>query len=199
MLELVFAIVIIGIAVAAIPTVISSGNKNEVASIVSEGIFALSAQMMEDSTYYWDENSKDSDSDSANVLDVPTGLSKYNRVSPNDVYRIGHVDNSQPEYHRHFFDSTTTPEGSALSDGVGTGSGDLITTTSSGGHKKSYTYERDVAFVSGSTVFSKTATSTQSNIKMLEYELKDSSGKSLAVMRNYVSNIGEAEYYKVLK
>lgn len=199
MIELVFAIVIIGIAVSVIPTVISSNNKNESASIVSEGVFALSAQMMQDSTYYWDVNSKDSVSNGANVLDITTSVGEYNRTAPSDVYRVGHATDAQPQYHRHFFASSTAPAGSALSDGIGTGTGNLITTTASGGYKRTYTYSRIVSFVSESTIFSKTQTATQSNIKMLEYELKDSGGTSLAVMRNYVSNIGEAEYYRVLK
>lgn len=205
MIELVFAIVIIGIAISAIPTMISISNKNQESALVSEGIFALSAMVMQDSTYYWDDNSTNS-GNLANVLDVQNCVTSADcdnnsiRVG-STIYRVGHTDEIATTTHRHFH--TTNPTyatETALNESIEsretTAQTNIIAKSGSLGYKQDYTYEMSVTYVKDNT-FSTSAASTDTNVKMMEYKLyKNGESNAFAIIRNFVCNIGEADYAK---
>jgi len=213
MIELVFAIVIIGIVVTAIPTLISINQKNQQQAVVSEGIFALSAKMLQDSTYYWDTCSTDASHSLANVLDIQNCAANSAcddatmRVS-GTVYRIGHTDELGTTTHRHFY--TTDPtyaKDLASNESVNTRAKSsqtaLITKSSDRlGYKQSFKYTMSVKFVKDNT-FAATSAGVDTNVKMMEYKLykvnADATTTQVALMRNFVCNIGEADYYKVVK
>ena len=212
MIELIFAIVIIGIAVSAIPTVITISSHNQKDAMVSEGIFALSALMMQDSTYYWDQNSSNSGA-LANVLDIQNCATSADcnnnsmRVG-STIYRVGHTNETASTTHRHFHITNPTYATAVAANesvetrivGVQT---DLITGGSAAGYKKSFKYIMNVTYVKDDT-FSTTTVSSDTNVKMMEYKLymmqDDGSypadSEPTAVMRNFVCNIGEADYSK---
>lgn len=58
MIELIFAIVIISIAVVSLPVMTQTTDKNLEANIVQEAIFASEAVINESIAYYWDGNSQ---------------------------------------------------------------------------------------------------------------------------------------------
>ena len=197
MIELVFAIVIIGLVVTVVPTMISVNVKNQELASYSEGIFALSAQMMQDSTYYWDDASKSSSSGLGNVLDATT-TGGFERIA-GTIYRVGHTTEAGTTTHRHFFLTPTVPVGTKLNNSVESRE---VTGASLDTLNSNYTYDMHVSYVDDTAVFKETSLTapTTSNIKLLEYKLYISCNVlPIAVMRNYVSNIGEADYYKVLK
>lgn len=57
MIELIFAIVVMSIAIVSLPVMTQTTDKNIEGSIVQEAIFASQAIINESMAYYWDENS----------------------------------------------------------------------------------------------------------------------------------------------
>lgn len=215
MIELVFAIVIIGIVFLAIPTMIQSDSDSLQDSLVQEGIYALTAQMTQDSTYYWDASSVSADGDT-NVVDIAGGTASLARDA--NVFRNGHIEE---DTHRRFhttpinatgvFDTTPNDLNDLNQSGA-----NIFTTTasivSSTGYKNSYQYTTTISYIpdtmgidyntSLAAVISATTytlsaigSATSSNMKFLEYSLS-LNGEAIAVMRNYSANIGGIEYYK---
>lgn len=102
MLELVIAIVVMGIAMMTLPLMLSRVQSNNNFAMQQEAILMVRTQIGDIVTYRWDENSKGSDFNFA-VLDTN---SSYYRRYPDDisVRRIGHVKGNK---RRKFFSTKT--------------------------------------------------------------------------------------------
>jgi type II secretory pathway pseudopilin PulG len=193
MIELIFAIVGIGISIMSLPTmtnVINNGMEN---NLNQEAIFAASAKLMDATSGYWDENSMqdinkshisrvinidDDDSDPTNDCGVTTKL------------RPGHIN--QPFHRRCLDDLTTSPTNTKedniydLDDYEHTDEKIFITySQSSSGYKQDYKSSIDV-----------TPNSSDANIKEITITIKDESGNTVTVLKTYSANIGETEYFK---
>lgn len=208
MIELVFAIVIIGISVAAIPTMINTGIKNQEQSLVSEGIFALSSMVLQDSTYYWDAASKDPLLLHSNVLDLtnctPPECNINSKRVAGTIYRVGHTSEISSTTHRHFYTTDPTTElntsaNESIETRKQTTETSILTKSGALGYKQSFKYTMSISYVADDTL-STTSLTQPTNTKMLEYKLykvnSDASTTQVALMRNFVSNIGETYYAK---
>ena len=185
MIELIFAIVVIAIAVLSLPVMVQITSKGIENNLVQEAIFAASAELMGATSYYWDENS---------MQDIATSqLSRVIDLNANcndDRLRPGHI--AQP-YHRRCLDLNTTGANDAaggtipdLNDAAA-----LVTSTpalfdnptgSAAGYKDSYTSSLSI--------------SRTGNIKFLEATIQDSDGNDIVVLRTQSANVGEIDYYK---
>ncbi|MFT7860824.1 MAG: type II secretion system protein [Sulfurimonas sp.] len=89
MIELIFAIVIMGIAVVSLPVMTQTTDKNVEASIVQEAIFASETILNEAMAYYWDENSQYDESTSGDLSRV---INTAGCIAGTPNKRIGHVN-----------------------------------------------------------------------------------------------------------
>lgn len=106
LIELIFAIVIISIAVVSLPIMAKITEKGIESNILQEAIFAGSAELMGASSGYWDVNSMaDSGlSHMSRVIDIGS-VCENNTSSPSHRLRLGHI--AQP-YHRRCIDANIT-------------------------------------------------------------------------------------------
>jgi len=196
LIELIFAIVIIGFTVLTLPMINDVLDKGMDNTIVQEAIFASATKLQEATTYLWDDNSLDPSEPNglARVINVDNSCisdvnSSYYRLRP------GHIIAS---FHRRCLNDLTTTAANANTkanvasvDDLNGDSGDLFIgdSASSGGYKTSYTY--DITVSSNANY----AGVNQSNIKKVDVSVKD--GNTIIVqLTTYVMNIGEVDFTK---
>ena len=183
MIELIFAIVVIAIAVLSLPTMTGATQKAIDESIAQEAVFATSASLMGAGAGYWDEYS---------MQDV--AVSKFSRVlnvsgdcNTSTKLRPGHINQV---YHRRCLDDTTVlPFDMAydingiydLDDVSGSSNLFTFTTTSSSGYKKTYTNNISV--------------SRNGNVKTIVSTISDSDGV-VVKLKMQSANVGEVDFYK---
>ncbi len=185
MIELIFAIVIIAIAVLSLPMITRVTSEAIDENLVQEAIFAGAAELMSASAGYWDENS---------MQDINTSyLSRViniNTVSPCNAttnLRLGHI--AQP-LHRRCLDNLTevandTDGGSVidLDDAVKTNDNLYINyANSASGYKENYQSTIDV--------------NRTGNIKILTSTISDADGNPITILRIQSANVGEIDYFK---
>ncbi|MDD5400776.1 MAG: type II secretion system protein [Sulfurimonas sp.] len=189
MIELIFAIVIISIAVLSLPVMIQVTSKGIENNIVQEAIFAASAELTGATSYYWDKNSM-----------YDSNLSRYSRVidinddcennASNQRYRLrlGHI--AQP-YHRRCLENLAIDPADTndtifpnLDNAATTGYLDIFDNTNSEAAGYKNTYTRNVSITR--TGYTKKITVT----------VKNSSGDIITLLNTYSANIGEVDYFK---
>ena len=221
LIELIFAIVVIGIGLMSMPLITSVNSDSMKENIVQEGIFAVSTQVVEYSSFSWDENSRGhAGSTYSSVLDVATGDSDFRCMSDGinpDEYRVGHVQSSAN--HRRCYsvgdaDRSETPLGieaggnADIDDAVGAAgtpfAGDV---TSTRGYKYKYQAALAVKYVSdtfarGNVVMLGTgAAGKNTNLKLIEISLTYQNPEDttqwlpITTLRTYSANIGEVPQY----
>lgn len=193
MIELIFAIVIMSIAVISLPMMAQMTSKGIEDNIVQEAIFAASAELMGATAYYWDNNRSTEDmalSRLERVVDVD-GNCDADRLRP------GHIN--QP-FHRRCLDSNAAG-GVNYTIGEGTGAGlnrsvhgvqDMFDNpdAEAAGYKQMYRSEMEIARgVIGGVA--------NNNVKELTVSIFAEDGATLLTsLRIYSANIGEIEYYR---
>jgi len=194
MIELIFAIVIISIAVVSLPVMTKITEKGIEESILQEAIFAASAELMGVSTGYWDERSMDDIDVSymSRVINITTGVNDCNTSTH---LRPGHI--AQPLHRRCLYaspaqaalDKALDANITSLDDFDTAGVDVNLTITTVGnsterqGYKNIYTSVIDVNRTNNSYI--KTITSI---IKI--------SGEKKVKLSMQSANIGEIDYYK---
>ncbi len=219
-IELLFAIVIIGLTVLSLPMMMQVNMDSSQASIQEEAIFAASAKMMQVLSYPWDEHSINPNQplSSEKVVNVPLGNAKYsqrdinNTVDSNSSFRIGHV---RQDLHRRFHENNTFAFFN-VSNLVGNDDFTIIGMeemaqlniplsglAGSGTYKDNYTMNVAVNYISdadpaANTPFIlQTATiANPSNIRMVTVSIRDGNAATIATLRAYATNIGEVDYFK---
>lgn len=91
MIELVFAIVIMGIAVMSLPLILTQVQNNNAFAMQQEAILAAKAKIGDILTYEWDDNSYDATAQRSYVLDTLNGNNALIRDN-NTTLRVGHVN-----------------------------------------------------------------------------------------------------------
>jgi len=194
MIELIFAIVIISIAVVSLPMMTKITEKGVEEGILQEAIFAGSAELMSASAGYWDTNSMADNAVShiSRVIDVGSTC-ENNSSSIRNRLRSGHI--AQP-LHRRCVDANITTVGIASSDDVNFPSLDsaahtsqdifVDTDTEATGYKQTYKSVVTVA-VNGAN----------SNIKDISVLVTNNvADRNITLLRMQSANIGEIDYYK---
>jgi len=207
MIELVIAIVVMGIAMMTLPLMLTRVQSNNEFAMQQEAILMARTELGDILTYPWDENSTDS-SFNVGILDT-NGDSHFNRSPDNNsTRRIGHV---KADKRRKFF-ATPTPatpsplgqEGSDYNDldDFITGNKVLIDSTDTNttlGYKVSDSNMTiSVNYISDNTNypfttfdFNTTVAGTTTNIKMITVTLKNTLlNDGNITLRAFSANIG---------
>lgn len=193
MIELIFAIIVISIAVITLPMMAQITSKGIEDSIVQEAIFAASAELMGATSYYWDRDSMQDSNVSRleRVIDVG-GTCENNSSDPNYRLRPGHVN--QP-YHRRCLDNSATLVANTtdstfpnLNNAVNAAIVDLFdigAAAEASGYKQ--VYKSQVSIAAGAN----------NNIKVLTASIYKNDGITLLTsLKIYSANIGEIDFYK---
>lgn len=191
MIELIFAIVVISIAVITLPMMAQITSKGIEDNIAQEAIFAASAELMGATSYYWDLNSMYDNNVSRleRVIDIGGASCDADRLRP------GHVN--QP-YHRRCLDSSTiTPAN--LSSATFPNLNNLVdralfeneATAGSrdAGYKGSYNTIVNISNVNETGA-------ADNNVKRITVLVENSSGDDITRLSTYSANIGEIDFYK---
>lgn len=209
MLELIVAIVIMGIAVMTLPLLLSQTQNNNQYSMQQEIILAARTKIGDTLTYRWDQNSLQNGT--IKVL-VTNGDNELN-VSSDGVRRIGHVKGDKRRKFFSALNQATTPANLGPDTGALNDIDDFNSatptnltlstqTTNLDYHVKDFNMTTSVVYVSDSAnysasninfVFGTTPVTTGStNIKMLTLSITGSD-ISPFTLRTYSCNIGESE------
>jgi len=183
MIELIFAIVIIGISVISLPIMNNVTNKGMENNLVQEAIFAASTEIMGTTSGYWDENSMQdiNKSNLSRVINISTDC------NPSTKLRFGHIP--QP-YHRRCLDSLTTQ---ALDT-----KGGVIYDINDATHNYEDIFVDDTTNDKGykQTYKSKVTSQLDENVKKITITIKDENDNVVTVLHSQSANIGEADYFK---
>lgn len=195
MIELIFAIVVISIAVITLPMMAQITSKGIEDSIVQEAIFAASAELMGATSYYWDLNSMYDNNLSRleRVIDIG-GTCENNSSDPNYRLRPGHVN--QP-YHRRCLDSSAiglenNSSGAFPNLDNAEHTSELIftdATKDAAGYKNNYYSTVAVGN------FNETG-AADNNVKRITVTIADSGSNTITLLSTYSANIGEIDFYK---
>jgi len=194
MIELIFAIVIIAIAVMALPIMTQTTGKGIEANLVQEAIFASAAKLNEITSYPWDENSTIDENISRVIWTSDTDCNNSTKL------RSGHI-------HRRCLDENyslvqpTSPLGMEASDnGVYNDIDDFNDVSaplfigsvgSATGYKTPYTMDVNVSYASFGTT-----TADSKNIKEINITIINPNTNLITLkVHTYSANIGEKPDY----
>ena len=221
LVELVFSIVVIAIALMTVPLMLSQSAKSNQYALMQESILAARTKMGNILSFKWDENASDTNDSVVRVLDVRNGASALDRNS--SVRRVGHiVEDLRRRMRDNVSYASLGAEVADEFDDIDDFDGDSAIVAASGaaGVKGKFDYlDEDlnlttiVRFIADDTNYSKptitfdfnisTATSdtTQStNIKMIELNATSANRKDMPfVFRTFSSNIGQSKLYERVK
>lgn len=184
MIELIFAIVVISIAVITLPMMAQMTSKGIEDNIVQEAIFAASAELMGATAYYWDLNSMQDNnlSNLERVIDIGGASCDADRLRP------GHVN--QP-YHRRCLDSNATVVVNTP-DNTFPNLNNLTSRTLF--ENEAAAGSRDAGY-KGSYDTNVTITTTD-DVKKITVSIINSDGDTITSLSTYSANIGEIDFYK---
>lgn len=91
MLELVIAIVVMGIAVSALPLILTQSQNSNALALQQEAIMATKAKISYILAYEWDANSYDASAGVSRVLDTTSSAFAHDAFDTTSTRRIGHV------------------------------------------------------------------------------------------------------------
>ncbi|MDF1874204.1 type II secretion system protein [Sulfurimonas sp. SAG-AH-194-I05] len=197
MIELIFAIVIISIAMLSLPMMSQITSKNIENSLVQEAIFAASTELNQIVTFYWDASSMEGNSPLSRVV-----WTSNTDCDPVTKKRYGHIN--QP-YHRRCTDGNFTALPATNTSDANINDLDDLShanesiyigdATSSTGYKKEYSSS---ITVTPNALFGASLIANP-NIKKIRVIISDQSvtpPKNVVQLDTYSSNIGEIDYYK---
>lgn len=212
MIELVIAIVVMGIAVSALPMILVQSQNNNALALQQEVILATKTKLGYLLSYEWDINSYDNNASVSRVLDTNASTSANSAFYTTTIRRIGHIS---ADKRRRLRDDMKAPTvvGSAnwgniaLSDLDDFNGKSETTTVVSADMDYIFNLELNstVSYISDSPSsgtynnqdinFTFNANSTPAhptNIKMITIRTADTSHNVNIVLRAFASNIGES-------
>lgn len=190
LIELIFAIVVIGISVVSLPMMNQTNTKSLDSNLVQEAIFIASAELNGASTALWDEHS---------LADGQHTLSRVIDTNDDDCdshthKKIGHI--LQTLHRRCLNDSSIDPLNDteddniyALEDMEHNEESVSDDDTSASGYKKKYNSTIEI-------VHNADFNGSNQEIKMIKLTISDTSSNTITVLKSFSTNIGEVDYYK---
>jgi len=215
MIELIFAIVVIGVTLLTVPLMIQTNNTAMERNLAQEAIFLGAALLSMESTNVWDANSVDTTVDPLNpdayvlakILDIGGAINTiYGRVAVgvpaiNTNMRRGGI---LADKHRQFFDFNTSVGAlnggfSPPAQGSAPVSFILAKDPSAGNafdYKENYGNNAISQYVADAADLFTTGSTGVSNLKMVQVTLPVTNSSQTVVLRIYKANIGESDYAK---
>lgn len=213
MIELIFAIVVIGVTLLTVPLMIQTNNKSLERSLSQEAIFLAAALLSSESTKAWDANSIVSTGSTdeyvlAKILDVGALGTTYSRTNIGTagapIYSNVRQGGLREDKHRSFFDynaSAGAPNG-GLTKPAQTATINYVIPIDPGlaaasDYKLAYSNTASRMYVAdtGNVLTIVDLNTTVKNLKMIEVKVPVVGGGEV-VLRTYTANIGEADYAK---
>jgi len=213
MLELIVAIVVMGIAVMTLPMLLTQTQNNNAYTMQQEVILAARTKLGDTLTYRWDENSIQDNTIRVLITDGDSDLN----VSSDGIRRIGHVKGNK---RRKFFTdlNASTPPSLLGPDPLGSHNLDDIDDFNSATpsqlqlpaqdtnldyHFKDFNLTTNVVYVSDTANYNASdfnftfetntsASATSTNIKLLTLSVTGNN-ETPFTLRTYSCNIGESE------
>jgi Tfp pilus assembly protein PilV len=194
MIELIFAIVVIAIAVVSLPVMTQTTDKGIESNIVQEAIFASQAIINESIAYYWDENS---------LADQYISGDSFSRVIDTTGTSCTGFPNQRPGHiNRRCVSVSTIPVTNAAVGPVINyfdaqyNNKQILRNTSSttayATYKDLYTATATVTQCSaGCTQFG--LNTVEPDLKEIAFDINDGSGNLIIKLRGYSANIGEVD------
>ncbi len=195
LIEVLFAIMIMGITMVSVPVIMSSNAKGFDTTIIQEAIFAASAELNQVLALSWDENSIENNNTTATRVINPGDCNNDTKLRP------GHIN--QPLHRRCLDNNATTPtdlanfgpDGGDLDDiddiNVNIKDMFLNDSTTSTGYKHAYQSEFSIAYGDIGDV-----NATSQNAKLIVITVRDDQNTIVTVLRSYTLNIGEVDFHK---
>lgn len=218
LIELLFAIIIISIALMSVPVVIAQAVKTDEFSLNQEALLAGATKMGNILTHAWDENGTQEDISAAKVLVVSNGDSELEQYpDKNSSTRIGHF---KTDKRRKFWETNSSvfleaspigreESGSDPNDDIDDFNGETaqlnVSVSNDYDYIKNFQMKTNVYYVDDSADyntttgtltfgFKTTSEPNPTNIKMIETTIIDKdTNEPIATFRSYASNIGEYE------
>ncbi len=113
LIELVFAIVIMGISVMSLPMILTQTQETSNLSLRQETILSIKAKLAYILAYPWDENTYDATADTERVLNIPASGDTDGAFATATIRRVGHVNT---DGRRRLWDNLRTPAGALGAD-----------------------------------------------------------------------------------
>ena len=216
LIELLFAIIVMSIAMLAIPSFLEQTTSAIDEILKQEAIFQASRTIQTIKTYKWDEKTTLEGSASTGVINIPhilditNGDTKLNRTNPASVVRQG---NFNVFIRRTFFPSPTYASTTLGLDAKETQKDDIddfndnidIINKSTGNFVIDMRIRQNIYYISDNTNYNAnnininidaTPATASTNIKMIDINVTDNKGNTLLVMRGFTCNIGAAPLLK---
>lgn len=92
MLELVIAIVVMGVSISALPLILTQSQDNNALALQQEAILATKAKISYILAYEWDARSYDASAGISRVLDTTSSTTAHDAFDTTSTRRIGHVE-----------------------------------------------------------------------------------------------------------
>lgn len=211
LIELVVAIVVIGIAMMSIPLMLSQASKSNEFNINQEAILAGVTKISSILTYSWNETNS---SGILQVFDVTNGDSELNRTVTDKNRRVGHF---KEKYRRKFYDDTTEAnltlghdKGNEYDD-IDDFNGEYfnIVNGGTGDYIKDLNLSVTVSYIKDSATYSQSPTLNfdlntspvlpSTNIKIVEINVTDKDHNIITKLKAFSANIGSYELlYRVV-
>lgn len=210
-IELIVAIVVIGIVITTLPLFFAQSNKSNEIAIQQEAIFTAQSTLRLILTNEWDENSYDNSLFYSAVLDVSNGDTELNRVGTS-TRRVGHVKQNK---RRKFFSTITNAsaiylDGTSLYNDIDDFDNKIVTmqtpipTDTMKNQLLNFAITTKVVYVLDNATYSNsilddfnfntTPTNAKTNIKMVRVNVQGLDTN--ITLRAYASNIGESTIAK---
>ena len=205
LIELVVAIVVIGIAMMSVPLLLSQASKSNEFNINQEAILAGVTKISSILTYPWNETNS---SGILQVFDVTNGDSNLSRYPDNNsTRRIGHF---KEKYRRKFYDNITEAN-STLGHDKGNEFDDIddfngehfsVQNGGTGDYLKELNLSVGVYYISDNANYSQnplnfplsiSSTVPTTNIKMVEVNVTDKDHHLITTLKAFSTNIGSYE------
>jgi len=216
LIELLFAIIVMSVAMLAIPPILEQTTSNINEILKQEAIFQAYRTIYTIETYKWDEKTTLEGSTSTGVINIPhildttNGDTELNRTNPASVVRQG---NFNVFTRRTFFPSPTYASttlgldaGETQKDDIDDFNGNIdIINKSTGNFVIDMRIRQNIYYISDNTNYSAnninininaTPATASTNIKMIDINVTDASGGAILVMRGFTCNIGAAPLLK---
>ena len=186
MIELIFAIVIIGVAVLSLPMMSQVTSRGIENNLAQETIFAASAELNQVMSYYWDDRSiEDGNTSLSRVID------SSNDCDDTTKQRVGHV-------HRRCVNSDSNAAPTIGSDAGDLDDIDDVNMASEAlfiGGSSAQAYKQNYTSVVNVTL-SNFGTAGNNDIKKITVTVFDEDGNTVTALSSYVANVGEVGYHK---
>ena len=209
MLELVIAIVVMGIAVMSLPLILTQSQNANAIALQQEVILATKTKLGYILSYEWDANSYDANASVSRVLNTTNSASADSDLNATTTRRIGHVS---ADNRRRLRDDMVTP---TTDGGANWGNAALGDIDDFDGRDENTTIASDtmdyifnlqlhptVNYISDTATYSNqdmnftfdynTTFVNPTNIKMITVRTIDTSNNVNIILRAFASNIGES-------